>query len=67
MKKWLEDDPTQQLTKELQIWMDNGGFLDDAGLKGSKGKAKAKDTTGGQSGSGEEKKKKKKKTISSAR
>ncbi len=77
MKKWLEDNPTRQLTKqlwgreedqpfklkELQIWMDNDGSLDDAGLKGSKGKAKAKDTamdTGGKSGSGEEKKKKKK-------
>ena len=56
--------------KELQIWMDNNGSLDDAGLKGSKGKAKAKDTamdTGGKSGSGEEKKKKKKKAVPSTR
>jgi len=81
MKKWLEDDPTRQLTeqlwgqeeedqpfklKELQISMDNDGCLDDAVLKESKGKAKAKDTamdTGGKSGSGEEKKKKKKKAV----
>ncbi len=81
MKKWLEDDPTQQLTKqlwgreedqpfklkELQIWMDNGGFLDDKGSKGSKGKAKATVDIGGASGSGEEKKKKKKKAGSSTR
>ncbi len=84
MKKWLEDDPTRQLTKqlwgqeedqpfklkELQIWMDNDGSLNDAGLKGSKEKAKAKDTaidTGGKSGSGEEKKKKKKKAVPSTR
>src|SRR6266568_6933700 len=81
MKKWLEDDPTRQLTKqlwgqeedqpfklkELQIWMDNGGFLDDKGSKGSKGKAKATVDIDGASGSGEEKKKKKKKAGSSTR
>ena len=80
MKKWLEDDPTRQLTKqlwgreedqpfklkELQIWMDNGGFLDDKGSKGSKGKAKATVDIGGASGSGEEKKKKKKKKAGSS-
>ena len=80
MKKWLEDDQTQQLTKqlwgceedqpfklkELQIWMDNGGFLDDKGSKGSKGKAKATVDIGGASGSGEEKKKKKKKKAGSS-
>jgi len=50
--------------------MDNDGCLDDAGLKESKGKAKAKDTamdTGGKSGSDEEKKKKKKKAVPSTR
>src|SRR6266581_829638 len=81
IKKWLEDDPTRQLTKqlwgheedqpfklkELQIWMDNSGFLDDKGSKGSKGKAKATVDIGGASGSGEEKKKKKKKAGSSTR
>ena len=86
MKKWLEDDPTRQLTKtlwgqdedlpfklkDLQIWMDNDGSLNDTGLKASKGKAKAKDKvadTGGASGSGsgQEKKKKKKKALSSTR
>ena len=76
MKKWLENDPNRLLTKklwgqdedqpfklkELQIWMDNG-TLDISGSKGSKGKAKAKDSTvdtGGASGSGDGKKKKKK-------
>lgn len=46
--------------------MDNGGCLEDTGLKGSKGKAKAKDTamnTGGKGGSSEERKKKKKKSV----
>jgi len=82
MKKWLEDDPGRQLTKklwgrdeeqpfklkELQFWMDNNATLDDTGLKGSKGKAKAKDSAenaGGASGSGEGKKKKK--AVSSTR
>ena len=87
MKKWLEDDPACQLTKtlwgqdedlpfklkDLQIWMDHDGSLDNTGLKVSKGKAKAKgkvaDTGGaGGSGSGQEKKKKKKnKAVSSPR
>jgi len=82
MKKWLENDPNRLLTKklwgqdedqpfklkDLQIWMDNG-TLDISGSKGSKGKAKAKDSTvdmGGASGSGDGKKKKKK-VASSAR
>ena len=54
--------------KELQFWMDNNATLDDTGLKGSKGKAKAKDSAenaGGASGSGEGKKKKK--AVSSTR
>jgi hypothetical protein len=57
MKKWLEDDPTRQLTKtlwgqdedlpfklkDLQMWMDNDGSLIDMSSKASKGKAKSKD------------------------
>ena len=81
MKKWLEDNPTCQSTKtlwgqdedqpfklkDLQIWMDNGGSLDDPKSKGLKGKAKAQDnsTMNTASGSGEQKKKKKKVVHSS--
>ncbi len=46
--------------------MDNGGFLDYKGSKGSNGKAKATVNIGGASDSGEEKKKKKKKKAGSS-
>lgn len=82
MKKWLEKDSTQQLTKklwgkdedqpfklkDLQNWMDNNGTLCDTGSKGLKGKAKAQENVKNTAGaSGSGGEKKKKKTVQSAR
>jgi len=82
MKKWLEDDPTAELTKklwgrdqdqlfklnQLQFWMDNNGTLDVGGSKKSKGKSKAQDSAVGTGvASGSgEGKKKKKKSVVSS-